>query len=58
MSWGLVLGLALGAMAVGAFLLQRRGPRKHCPHCGAMIPEQDVVCKYCGYRFDNPAAPT
>jgi len=46
----LVVWLAVRPPIGGAVKMGQR----HCPNCGRVIPEDALVCPYCGKRFDQP----
>jgi nitroreductase len=36
-------------------LIQERSSQVECPACGALNPEGDLICKYCGQDLENDA---
>jgi hypothetical protein len=54
-----VLGAFLGPIAVVGilFLPSVRVATKVCPDCAETVKAEAAKCRFCGYRFDQPASP-
>jgi hypothetical protein len=53
------LGAFLGPIAVVGvlFLPSVRVATKVCPDCAETVKAEAAKCRFCGYRFDQPASP-
>lgn len=45
-----------GAPVIDDVKSEKTGTRK-CPSCGAVLSDQDTVCPYCGFKFDDSEIP-